>query len=83
MVTGFPARVLEMIDSLIARDKLDSGDLKLIRDKPLLLTSNVAEPHSLLATNTSLKYLAEKDTWSLRVPVQLTGIVTLLVFIVE
>ena len=32
MVTGFPARVLEMIDSLIARDKLDSGDLKLIRD---------------------------------------------------
>ena len=23
MVTGFPARVLEMIDSLIARDKLE------------------------------------------------------------
>ena len=33
MVTGFPARVLEMIDSLIARDKLDNGDLKLIRDE--------------------------------------------------
>ena len=33
MVTGFPARVLEMIDSLIARDKLDTGDLKLIRDE--------------------------------------------------
>tara|TARA_R100001143_G_C3331653_1_gene119777 strand:- start:86 stop:238 length:153 start_codon:yes stop_codon:yes gene_type:complete len=33
MVTGFPARVIEMIDSLIAKDKLDYGDLKLIRDE--------------------------------------------------
>ena len=33
MVTGFPASVLEMIDSLIAQDKLDTGDLKLIRDE--------------------------------------------------
>ena len=33
MVTGFPARVIEMIDSLIAQDKLDTGDLKLIRDE--------------------------------------------------
>ena len=33
MVTGFPARILENIDKLIARDKLDSGDLKLIRDE--------------------------------------------------
>ena len=33
MVVGFSlqvSKVLEMIDSLIARDKLDSGDLKLI-----------------------------------------------------
>jgi hypothetical protein len=33
MVTGFPARILENIDKLISQDKLDFGDLKLIRDQ--------------------------------------------------
>ena len=33
MVTGFPARVLEFIDDLISQDKLDSADLRLIRDE--------------------------------------------------
>jgi len=33
MVTGFPARILENIDKLIFQDKLDFGDLKLIRDQ--------------------------------------------------
>ena len=32
MVIGFPARVLEFIDDLISQDKLDFGDLILIRD---------------------------------------------------
>ena len=33
MVTGLPARILENIDKLIFQDKLDFGDLKLIRDQ--------------------------------------------------
>ena len=33
MVTEFPARVLEFIDTLISEDKLDSADLILIRDE--------------------------------------------------
>jgi len=33
MVTGFPARVLEFIDDLISQNKLDSADLRLIRDE--------------------------------------------------
>jgi hypothetical protein len=33
MVSGFPARVLEFIDRLISEDKLDSADLRLIRDE--------------------------------------------------
>ena len=33
MVTGFPARVLEFIDTLISEDKLDNADLILIRDE--------------------------------------------------